>query len=27
MILLMNGSHTGLMNIGNPGEFNIRQLS
>jgi UDP-glucuronate decarboxylase len=27
MIRLMNGSHTGPMNIGNPGEFTIRQLA
>ena len=27
MILLMNGSHSGPMNIGNPGEFTIRQLA
>ena len=27
MIRLMNGSHTGPMNIGNPDEFTIRQLA
>jgi UDP-glucuronate decarboxylase len=27
MIRLMHGSHTGPMNIGNPGEFTIRQLA
>jgi UDP-glucuronate decarboxylase len=27
MIRLMNGSHCGPMNIGNPGEFTIRQLA
>ena len=27
MIRLMNGSHTGPVNIGNPGEFTIRQLA
>ena len=27
MIRLMNGSHPGPMNIGNPGEFTIRQLA
>jgi len=27
MIRLMDGSHTGPMNIGNPGEFTIRQLA
>jgi UDP-glucuronate decarboxylase len=27
MIRLMNGNHTGPMNIGNPGEFTIRQLA
>jgi UDP-glucuronate decarboxylase len=27
MIRLMNGSHTGPINIGNPGEFTIRQLA
>ena len=27
MIRLMNGSHIGPMNIGNPGEFTIRQLA
>jgi UDP-glucuronate decarboxylase len=27
MIRLMKGSHTGPMNIGNPGEFTIRQLA
>ena len=27
MILLMNGTHTGPMNIGNPDEFTIRQLA
>ena len=27
MIRLMNGSHTGPMNIGNPSEFTIRQLA
>ena len=27
MIRLMNGTHTGPMNIGNPGEFTIRQLA
>jgi UDP-glucuronate decarboxylase len=27
MIRLMNGSHSGPMNIGNPGEFTIRQLA
>jgi UDP-glucuronate decarboxylase len=27
MIRLMNGDHTGPMNIGNPGEFTIRQLA
>jgi UDP-glucuronate decarboxylase len=27
MIRLMNGRHTGPMNIGNPGEFTIRQLA
>ena len=27
MILLMNGSHTGPINIGNPTEFTIRQLA
>ena len=27
MIRLMNGSHAGPMNIGNPGEFTIRQLA
>ncbi len=27
MIRLMNGSHTGPMNIGNPGEFTIRELA
>lgn len=27
MILLMNGDHTGPINIGNPGEFTIRQLA
>jgi UDP-glucuronate decarboxylase len=27
MIRLMNASHTGPMNIGNPGEFTIRQLA
>ena len=27
MIRLMNGSHTGPMNIGYPGEFTIRQLA
>jgi UDP-glucuronate decarboxylase len=27
MMRLMNGSHTGPMNIGNPGEFTIRQLA
>ena len=26
MIRLMNGQHTGPINIGNPGEFRIRQL-
>jgi UDP-glucuronate decarboxylase len=27
MIRLMNGEHTGPINIGNPGEFTIRQLA
>jgi UDP-glucuronate decarboxylase len=27
MIRLMNGDHTGPINIGNPGEFTIRQLA
>jgi UDP-glucuronate decarboxylase len=27
MIRLMNGSHSGPINIGNPGEFTIRQLA
>ena len=27
MIRLMNGKHTGPINIGNPGEFTIRQLA
>jgi UDP-glucuronate decarboxylase len=27
MIRLMNGGHTGPINIGNPGEFTIRQLA
>ncbi len=27
MILLMNGSHSGPINIGNPGEFTIKQLA
>ena len=27
MIRLMNGNHAGPMNIGNPGEFTIRQLA
>jgi UDP-glucuronate decarboxylase len=27
LIRLMNGSHTGPINIGNPGEFTIRQLA
>jgi UDP-glucuronate decarboxylase len=27
IIRLMNGDHTGPMNIGNPGEFTIRQLA
>jgi UDP-glucuronate decarboxylase len=27
MIRLMNGNHTGPINIGNPGEFTIRQLA
>jgi len=27
MIRLMNGIHTGPINIGNPGEFTIRQLA
>jgi len=27
MIRLMNGAHTGPINIGNPGEFTIRQLA
>ena len=27
MIRLMNGSHSGHLNIGNPGEFTIRQLA
>ena len=27
MIRLMNGVHTGPINIGNPGEFTIRQLA
>ena len=27
MIRLMNGSHAGPINIGNPGEFTIRQLA
>ena len=27
MIRLMNGAHTGPMNIGNPDEFTIRQLA
>ena len=27
MIRLMNGRHPGPMNIGNPGEFTIRQLA
>ena len=27
MILLMNGNHTGPINLGNPQEFTIRQLA
>ena len=27
MIRLMNGDHCGPINIGNPGEFTIRQLA
>jgi len=27
LIRLMNGEHTGPINIGNPGEFTIRQLA
>ena len=27
MLRLMNGAHTGPMNIGNPDEFTIRQLA
>jgi UDP-glucuronate decarboxylase len=27
MIRLMNGQHTGPINIGNPGEFTFRQLA
>jgi UDP-glucuronate decarboxylase len=27
IIRLMNGSHSGPINIGNPGEFTIRQLA